>query len=118
MITAKIYRDRNNYIRRYTIIGHSGYAEHGKDIICSAMSILAQTALLSLVKVCGLKENEIDYSIDDEIGLLDVTLPYKIEASILKKTEVVLKTLVVGIESIVENYPGYIKLEYRRCRDD
>ena len=118
MIIAKIYRDNNNYIRRYSITGHSGYDEHGKDIVCSAISVLSQTALLSLVKVCGIEEKEIEYSIDEESGYLDVILSNNIEASRLEKTEIVLKTMVLGIESIIENYPGYINLKYRRCRDD
>ena len=118
MITAKIYRDKYNYIRRYSISGHAAYDEHGKDIVCSAISVLGQTTLLSLVEVCGIKESEIQYSVDEETGYLNVILPNIIEASRLENTQIVLKTLVLGIESIIENYPGYINLKYRRCRDD
>ncbi len=118
MIIAKIYRDKDNYIRRYSISGHSNYAEYGKDIVCAAISVLAQTALLSLVEVCGLEEKEIKYLMDEETGLLDVTLPNNIEAFKLEKIQIVLKTLVLGIESIMGNYPEHVNLKYRRCRDD
>lgn len=118
MIIAKIYRDENNYIKGYSLSGHANYDEYGKDIVCAAISALAQTALLSLVEVCGLEEKEIEYSIDENTGLLDVVLPNNIEATILEKTQIVLKSLVVGINSIIENYPEYINLKYRRCRDD
>lgn len=118
MIIAKIYKDQDSYIRRYSISGHSNYAEYGKDIVCAAISVLAQTALLSLVEVCGLDEKEIKYSIDEETGFLDVILPDSIEEPRLESTQIVLKTLVLGIESIIRNYPGYINLKYRRCRDD
>ena len=118
MIIAKIYRDKDNYIRRYSIRGHAGYDAHGKDIVCAAISVLAQTALLSLVEVCGLEESEIEYSIDEKTGFLDVMLPNNIEASRLENTQIVLKTLVLGIKSIIDNYPRYINLKYRRCRDD
>ncbi len=118
MIKAKIYRDKDDYIRRYSISGHANYDQHGIDIVCSAISALSQTALLSLVKVCGIEEKAIQYTIDEKTGFLDVILPENIEASRLENTQIVLKTLVLGIESIIESYPGYINLKYRRCRDD
>ena len=33
---------------RLTVSGHAGYAEHGKDIVCSAVSILVLTLIESL----------------------------------------------------------------------
>lgn len=113
MIIAKIYKDNNNYIKKYTIKGHAEYDEHGKDIICAAISVLSQTALLSLVEVCGLEEKAIKYSIDEKTGFLDVNLPKDIEISILEKTQIVLNSLVVGINSVIESYPEYVTLEYR-----
>lgn len=112
MIIAKIYKDGNGNIRRYTIKGHADYDQYGKDIICAAISVLSQTALLALVKVCGLKEEEIDYRIDEKSGFLDVILPKNIKPSILEKTQIVLNSLIVGINSVIESYPEYIKLEY------
>jgi len=113
MIIAKVYKDSNNYIKKYTIKGHAGYDESGKDIICAAISVLSQTALLSLVEVCGLEEKTIKYSIDEKTGFLDVILPKDIEISILEKTQIVLNSLVVGINSVIESYPEYVTLEYR-----
>jgi uncharacterized protein YsxB (DUF464 family) len=113
MIIAKIFKDKNANIKRYTIEGHANYDHYGKDIVCAAISVLSQTVLISLVKVCGLKEDKIKYSIDDEFGFLDVELPSNIEISILEKTQIVLKTLVVGINSVMESYPEYVTLEYR-----
>lgn len=112
MIITKIFKDKDANIKRYTVEGHANYDDYGKDIVCAAISVLSQTTLISLVKVCGLKENEIKYSIDDEFGFLDVELPNNIEISILEKTQIVLKTLVVGISSVMESYPEYVTLEY------
>ena len=112
MIIAEIFKDKNANIKRYTIEGHANYDEYGKDIVCAAISVLSQTTLISLVEVCGLKEDKIKYSIDNESGFLDVELPRNIEISILEKTQIVLKTLVVGISSVMESYPEYVTLEY------
>lgn len=113
MIKVKIFRDENDYIKKYTISGHANFDDYGKDIVCAAISILSQTALLSLVEVCGLKEESIEYKIDDKTGFLDVNLPMNIEKVILEKTQIVLNTLVVGINSVIESYPKYVTLQNR-----
>jgi uncharacterized protein len=118
MIIAKIYKDKEGYIRRYSINGHSNYAEYGNDIVCAGVSALTQTVLISLVKVCKIEENTIRYKIDDKTGFLDVSLPEDIEAFKLENSQILLKSLVVGINSMIESYPDYINLEYRRCSDD
>src|SRR5690554_4674944 len=111
MIKAEIYKDNKGHIKRYIISGHAGYDVYGKDIVCAAVSVLAQTTLLSLVKVCGLEENTIRYSIDEESGFLDVELPREIDTRVLGKTQVLLESFLVGINSIKESYPEHITLK-------
>lgn len=111
MIVAKIYRDKDNYIKKYTIEGHANYDDYGRDIVCAAISVLSQTTLLSLVEVCGVDENTIRYSIDEEIGFIDVELPKSIEKFKLDKTQILLESLVVGINSVIESYPEYVALK-------
>ena len=112
MIKVKIFKDDKDYINRYTISGHSGYDIKGNDIVCAAVSVLAQTVLFSLVEVCGVKEEEVYYFVEEEKGILDVCLPKAIDKSIKDRTQIVLKTLELGIKAIVENYPEYVILEY------
>lgn len=113
MIKVKIFRDKSNYIRKYTISGHANFDDYGKDIVCAAISVLGQTTLLSLVEVCGLEEESIKYSIDDKTGFLDVNLPKDIEKPILENTQIVLNTLIVGVNSVIESYSKYVTLQYR-----
>lgn len=110
MIKVEIFRDENNLIKKYTISGHANFDDYGKDIVCAAISVLAQTTLLSLVEVCGLEKESIKYSIDDKTGFLDVNLPKDIKQPILENTQIVLNTLVVGINSVIEGYPEYVTL--------
>lgn len=118
MIRAKIYKDSEGYIRRYSVSGHANYAEYGFDIVCAGVSALTQTTLISLVEVCKIEEDSIKYKVNDKTGFLDVSLPKDIEAFKLENSQILLKALVVGIDSIIENYPDYINLEYRRCSYD
>lgn len=112
MIKIIIFKDRKGYIEGYKVSGHADYDIKGKDIVCAAVSVLAQTTLISLVEVCNVPEKKIDYSIDDK-GFLNVTLPNTIDISTRMKTEIVLKTFEIGIKSILESYSEYITLKYR-----
>mgnify|MGYP001285148943 FL=1 len=112
MIKVKIFKDKDGFIEKYNISGHSGYDVKGQDIVCAAVSALAQTILISLVEVCGLKEKEIDYFIEEENGILNVEIPKTIDIDIKRDVQVVLKTLEVGIKSIIESYPEYVTLKY------
>ena len=58
MIVVNISIDRFGFIRKYTVEGHANYGEYGEDIVCSAVSILAQTTLISMVEVCGINEKK------------------------------------------------------------
>ncbi len=112
MIKVKIYKTSGDNIIRYTVSGHSGYDIKGQDIVCAAVSVLAQNTINSLIEVCGIKEDKINYSIDENRGYLDVSIPRQIDEYTRIKVQTVLRTLELGIQSIMENYPGYITLEY------
>lgn len=113
MIKVNLYKNKEDYIEKYNVSGHAGYASKGQDIVCAAVSVLAQTTLMSLIEVCGIDEEEIKYAIDDEKGILDVNIPKTIDSDIRNKVQIVLKTFELGIKSIIESYPGYVTLEYR-----
>lgn len=112
MIKVLIFKDKNGFVQRYSISGHAGYDIKGQDIVCAAVSVLAQTVLISLVEVCNIKEEDIDYFIDEKKGILDVYIPKTIDIDTRNKVQVILETLEVGIKSIIESYPEYVILEY------
>lgn len=80
------------------IKGHAGYAEHGKDIVCSAVSVLAQV-LLHEIQVY----TEAEYS--EKSG--DLTL------EIFQRTpqsDILYIAFVRGITQIARQYPEYVKI--------
>ena len=89
------------------IVGHSEYAEHGKDIICSAASILAYT-LASIVE-----------SFDDDGAkpIIDLTSGDTTIACVCKDREVYVKVAnayhytQIGYALLAQNYPQYVRLE-------
>ncbi|NLY67611.1 MAG: ribosomal-processing cysteine protease Prp [Tissierellia bacterium] len=112
MTKVTIYKNDKGYILRYKVLGHSGYDVKGKDIVCAAVSCLSQTALIALVEVLNIREEDIDYFIDEDMGLLDVKIPQNMPSEKLEKINIVLRTFEVGIKSIIESYPGYVTLLY------
>ncbi len=109
MINVHIFRDRDNIVC-FEIVGHSDYAQHGKDIVCAAVSVLAQTSLMALVEVCGIEESRLSYNIDDELGNIVVSLPEDIDAEEIEKSQIVFKTFELGIKAIIESYPNNVAL--------
>lgn len=115
MVTVEIKKNHLGKIEGYRISGHAGYADYGEDIVCSAVSVLAFTCLNSLIEVCQIDEEELDYEAHEGEGYLDVNLPKKLENNKYDRSQIVLKTLELGIRSLVEGYPKFVSLKYRRC---
>ena len=115
MIKIKLFSDPLGNIMQYDIKGHANFAPLGEDIVCAAISVLSQTTLMGLVEILQLKRKEIFYKIDDSTGYLNVELKKLKDEERFKNSQILLQTFKLGIESIPENYPGNVKIEYRRC---
>lgn len=101
MITITMHKDKKNRYSGFTISGHADYSEAGSDIVCAAVSALSQTALLGLMQY--LAENAVPYEMKD--GFLSIRVNEPCETS-----QVILKTLVLGLQQIVQQYPQYVAL--------
>ncbi len=109
MTKIEFLQDKKSNILGYVMEGHTGYDEYGKDIVCAAVSVLAQTGVISLQK--NLNLDNLTCVIKD--GYIQVQLPKKINDDDFKNAQIVLKTVLIGIKSIMESYSGYITLKYR-----
>lgn len=118
MIIVEIFKDEYENIKGYEVFGHAEYDEYGKDIVCAAISILAQTTLMSIVDICGVKEEDIQYSIEEQTGYLRVILKEGLDSKEFKNSQIVLKTFELGVKATVENYSKYVTLKYGGVIDD
>ena len=91
--------------------GHSGYAEHGEDIVCAAVSALTQTAYFGLEK---LVKAEMEFHIKD--GELHLMLSKGLDAEKREKAELILGTMLLGLRSVEENYSDHLKLIKREVK--
>jgi hypothetical protein len=109
MITVTISRSsKNNKIMEFEISGHAGYDEYGRDIVCSAVSILGQAAVIGLLEYV-----RIDCTYEIEDGYLYCRLPKNCTEQQQVKIDSILETMVLGIENIKNGYGSYVSIEYK-----
>lgn len=107
MTTATVFT-RGDEIIGFEIKGHTGYAEHGSDIVCAAVSGISQTAVLGLTEVMNL---EIDCQIEDS-GLLRVNLV----EGVPEGAQLILKTMIAGLRNIQQQHPDHIRITHSERR--
>lgn len=85
---------------KITLDGHAGYAEHGKDIVCAAVTALTQTMVHSIK---ALTEDEPEYT----------ACPGKFEMEIKnlsEKSKTLVDSFFIGICKIAEEFPECVKV--------
>lgn len=109
MICAKIYY-QNDLLWRFKIEGHSGYAEHGSDIICAATSVLVFNTVNAITEFTD--EQLCIHKIDNSKGLLDFEFPKRKLGHSSIEAELLLNTMILGLNTIKETYgENYIKVK-------
>lgn len=107
MITARFYKKGPHYTG-LEVSGHAFYDEHGRDIVCSAVSALATTGYNSLCHYLG--EDRISLDLEESEGYLKFKI---IDASEndLEKADIIIKTIEIGIDSIAQEYPEHVTVK-------
>lgn len=92
----------DGHIISYETEGHALFADHGNDIVCSAVSALVTTITNGIVNQTDAEFNVVDVA----EGLLTVSL---IRGD--SRTDALIETLLTGLESIAEQYPKNIEVK-------
>ena len=110
MINILILKSKQN-ILTIEANGHSGYAESGSDIVCSAISTLLESLINGLIEVVKIKP---DYKIDEEIPYLSVTLPNDLSKDKMKESQILMKSTYLGIKGVRDSYSKFIKIKEKQ----
>ncbi len=105
MVTVRIIRNCKGQISQIHGRGHTNYAEHGKDIVCAAVSTLMQTAIMGLDKIAGIP---LDLTVNE--GSLDCIIKSPINSSQRDKADIILETMLIGLIDIKEQYGQYLDI--------
>jgi uncharacterized protein YsxB (DUF464 family) len=85
---------------RITIYGHAGFAEPGKDIVCAAVSTLAQTLIQSVEKLTA---DVIEY--DVKPGRLYIKW-----WNLSSESRTLVDSFFCGVDMISFAYPAHVKI--------
>lgn len=91
--------------------GHSGYAEAGSDVVCSAVSTLMQSLQTGLEMV--LKINAI-INIDEEIPHMSISLPKDLSEDDMKNAQMLMRTTELSLKGVQNGYEKYIKIKEKQ----
>lgn len=105
MTEIQVRRGPNGAIEELQVSGHSGFADRGEDIVCAAVSALAQTALMGLERVA---EQPLTKKIRD--GYLHCKLKAGGSPESAAKAQAILETVVLGLRDIASGYPHYVRV--------
>lgn len=91
----------------FEISGHSGSAEAGSDIICSAVSSAAYMATNTITEIVKCKA---------EADISDGYMSFYVRSD-LSDAQQILEGLKLHLEALAADYPDNIKVTLRRCQN-
>lgn len=82
------------------IEGHAGYAAHGQDIVCAAISTITQVFIASV-------EDLTTDNLKSDIRAGNAVIEY---GNLSERAQVLMDSFFVGIQMIADEYPDYVRL--------
>lgn len=89
---------------RFQVSGHSGHGRAGEDIVCAAVSALVLNAINSCEHLLQVQLDTVD---DDDV--LTCRVPASAHA---EEVQLLLRSMLFGIEQTAESYPKHVLLGY------
>ncbi|MGN0317223.1 MAG: ribosomal-processing cysteine protease Prp [Lachnospira sp.] len=87
--------------------GHSGYAEQGSDIICSAVSVLTLNTINSIEQFT---DDDFEGAANEQKAFVEIKV---VSSPVSEKTQVLLDACVLGLQSIADNNPKYVSIDFK-----
>lgn len=107
MTEATVFRSKRDggRIAGFEACGHTGFAESGNDIVCAAVSVLTESAVIGITEYLHQ-----DCALDISEGHIYCMLPADISENAWREAEIILETMAMGLKSLAGTYGDYIKL--------
>ncbi len=112
MIKVNLSHTNTGLIRKFTAIGHAGYGDFGEDILCAAVSAIAQTVIGSLQDIAGLNP---DYTLQDGNIRCEIPDPMTLSDQQLETARILMESFAVGCRQIEATYGSdFISVKTKR----
>jgi len=117
VIHVTIWKNREDEITGFSVEGHSGYEESGKDIICASVSTLFYTAVNALEDQLGWKDCY--RIIDGDTPFTEVKMREIVSAEEKQISAIIFRTICIGLtslqEQVNEEYGGkYLQVKTKK----
>ncbi len=107
MIKVNVSYVDEELISELSITGHANSAEHGRDLVCAAVSSIAIGGLNAIAKATD-NNAELQFNYHVSEGNVKV----KINDLDNLKVQWILETMLIQLETIAQDYQQYIKINY------
>ncbi|MCM1370554.1 MAG: ribosomal-processing cysteine protease Prp [Clostridium sp.] len=98
MTKIKVNKDNNN-ITSIEVIGHTGYNEIGKDIVCASISSIVTTTINGIIRL----DNSIKY--ESKEGFLKIEI-----LNHTNITDTLIDNMLELLEELEKDYKDYVKI--------
>ena len=106
MISVVITKHNNEYIG-FTLDGHAGYADFGKDIVCAAVSTLVINTINSIERFT---DDAFSTEFHEERGFISTNF----SETLSDKAKLLIDSMLLGLDEIQKQYGDeYISLQYK-----
>lgn len=111
MIRIIIYQNGQSEFTGFRMEGHAGYAEHGQDIVCAAVSVLVINTINAIE---AFTEDSSKHAIHEEKDVVSFDI---LSASVSDSAQLLLRSLVLGLEGIRSEYgKKYLEIKRKKRR--
>jgi hypothetical protein len=108
LVEIRISRDSRDRLSSFFASGHAGWAEHGQDVVCAALSTALQSAWLGLAEVAKVT---VEGERDD--GTLRLSWPAAVRDDAAVRAIVL--TAAKTVETIARQYPETARVIYEKA---
>ena len=95
----------NDRITGFSVSGHSGYEERGKDIVCAYVSAVVTMAEATINDVCGAKAK---VRVGEDEARITLKLPKSCDEE--ETVQAVLAGMMITLCGFRDDYPDYIEV--------
>ena len=100
----------DNKIRSVSVVGHSGLAPSGSDVLCASVSAMTELVMNTLLEIFSA---ELDIEIEEEIPRIHFSL-HSVPSSQAEAVQGVLTGFRLQLEDLRETYSDYLSVRTKK----
>lgn len=106
MTKIKFY-EKNSFIVKMELDGHTGLAQSGEDVLCAGISAISQSAVLGLKQVV---KCHLQFERREKQGYLCCKI-LESEKRVLEKTQIIMETALIALQDLQIGNEKFMKVE-------